>query len=112
MKGRRSVEFPGELHSASSTMAGGYFVTTSYGTRLGHRLIMAQPELGGGQLEHGEEVCGVFFVARGEPSEVFDAVEESLDAVACTIEHRAEAGFPAAMDHWRDVGCGSGASIC
>jgi peptidoglycan/LPS O-acetylase OafA/YrhL len=23
---------------------------------LGHRLIMAQPELGGSQLEHGEEV--------------------------------------------------------
>ena len=36
------------------------------GATLGHRLIMAQPEVNGSQLEHGEEVCGVFFVARGE----------------------------------------------
>ena len=45
-------------------------------------------------------LCGVLFVARREASEVFDPVEELLDAV--TIEHWAEAGFPAAM-HRRDV---------
>src|ERR1700730_7940483 len=73
---------------------------------LGHRLIMAQPEVNGSQLEHGKEVCGVFFVARGEPTEVFDAVEEALDAVARAIEHRAEAGFPATMNHRRNVRCG------
>jgi len=43
---------------------------------------MAQPKMNGSQLEHGEEVCSVLFVARGEASEVFDAVEEPLDAVA------------------------------
>ena len=69
---------------------------------------MAQPEVDGSQLEHGEEVCGVLFVARGEPSEVFDTVEEPFDAVARPIEHRAEAGFPATMNHRRDVGRGTG----
>ena len=71
---------------------------------LGHRLIMAQPELGGCEFEHGEEVCGVFFVAGGEAPEVFDAIEEPLDVIARPVEHRAEAGFPAAMDHRRDIG--------
>jgi hypothetical protein len=47
---------------------------------------MAQPELGSSQFEHGEEVCGVLFVARGEPSEVFDPVEEALDAVTRSVE--------------------------
>jgi hypothetical protein len=54
---------------------------------------MAQPELGSGEFEHGEEVGGVFFVLGGEASEVFDAIEEPLDAVARAIEYRAEAGF-------------------
>jgi hypothetical protein len=40
---------------------------------------MVQPEVGGGQFEHGEEVCGVFFVVRGQSSKVFDPVEEPLD---------------------------------
>src|SRR5260370_40459427 len=69
---------------------------------------MAQPEMDGSQLEHGEQVCGVLFVARRKSSEVFDAVEEPLDAVARPVEHWAEAGFPAAMDHRRDVGRGTG----
>ena len=64
---------------------------------------MAQPELGGGEFEHGEEVGGVFFVSGGEASEVFDAIEEALDAIARPIEYRAEARFPATMDHRRDV---------
>src|SRR3979409_2098009 len=50
----------------------------------------------------------MLFVARGEASKVFDAVEEALDAVARPIEHRAEAGFPATMRHRRDVGRGTG----
>jgi hypothetical protein len=74
---------------------------------LGHRLIMAQPDLSGSQLEHGEEICGVFFVARGEPPEVLDAVEEALDAVAPAIEHPTEARLPAAMRHRRDIGHGA-----
>jgi hypothetical protein len=63
---------------------------------------MAQPEVNGSQLEHGKEVCGVLFVSRGEPSEVLDPVEEPFDAVARPVEHRAEAGFPAPVDHRRD----------
>ena len=39
---------------------------------------------------------------------MFDPVEEPLDAVARSVERGAEAGFPAAMDHRRDVGCGAG----
>lgn len=45
----------------------------------------------------------MFFVARGDSSEVFDAIEEALDAVAPSIENGAEAGLPAAMDHRGNV---------
>ena len=48
-----------------------------------HGLIMAPPRW---TLKHGEEVCSVLFVSRGEAPEVIDAVEEALDAVACPIE--------------------------
>ena len=51
---------------------------------------MAKPEVNGSQLEHGEEVCGVFFVARGESPEVLDLVEEPFDTVARALKHRAE----------------------
>ena len=67
---------------------------------------MAQPELCGSEFEHSEEVCGVLLVARGEASEVFDPIEEPFDAIARSVEHRAKAGFPATMDHRRDVGRG------
>ena len=60
---------------------------------------MAQPEVGRSQLEHREEVGGVLFISRGEPSEVFDPVEEPLDAVARAVEYWAEAGLPPAMNH-------------
>ena len=64
---------------------------------------MAQPEVNGSQLEHGEEVCGVLFVARGESPKVLYPIEEPLDAVARSIEHWAKAGFPAAVNHGRNV---------
>src|ERR1044071_113459 len=76
--------------SASSSVRGAKyrnaagFICTPLAT-LGHTLIMAHPELCGSQLEHGKEVCGVLFVARSEPSEGFDAVEEPLDAIAPAI---------------------------
>ena len=35
---------------------------------------------------------------------MIDPVEESLDAVARSIEHRAETTLPAAINHSRDVG--------
>ena len=69
--------------------------------------MMAQPEMNGSEFEHGEEVCGVLLVARSQSSEVFDAVEEPLDAVARPVEHSAEAGLPARMRHRRDVGRGA-----
>src|ERR1041385_1843152 len=64
--------------------------------------------MSGSQLEHGKKVGGMLFVARGKPPEVLDAIEDPLDAVARAIQHRAEAGFATAMDHWRDVGRGPG----
>ena len=42
---------------------------------LGHRLIIAESEMDGSELEHGQEVSGVFFVAGGDPSEVLDTIE-------------------------------------
>ena len=50
--------------------------------------------MGGSQLEHGKEVGGVLFVSGREPPEMLDPGEEPFDAVACAVEHRAEAGLP------------------
>ena len=47
----------------------------------------------------------MLFLARREPSEVFDTIEEPLDAVARAIQCGAEAGLPATVDHRRDVRC-------
>src|SRR5215471_381129 len=47
----------------------------------------------------------MLFISRREPSEVLDPVEEPFDAVARAVEHRAEAGLPAAVNHCRDVWC-------
>ena len=38
----------------------------------------------------------MLFVARREPPEMLDAVEEAFDAVACAVEHGTEARLPAA----------------
>jgi hypothetical protein len=54
---------------------------------------MAQPELGGSEFEHGEEVGGVFFVTGGETAEVVDPAEEPFDTIAGSVEHGTEAGF-------------------
>jgi hypothetical protein len=37
-----------------------------YPNGLGHRLMMAQPEMNGSQHEHGEESCGVLLEASDE----------------------------------------------
>ena len=63
---------------------------------LGHGLIMPEPEADGSELEHGEEVGGMLFVARGDAAAMLDPVEEALDAVALSVEGLAEAGAPAA----------------
>src|SRR5262249_50759308 len=47
----------------------------------------------------------MLFISRREPSEVLDPVEEPFDAVARAVEHRAEAGLPAAVNHCRGVWC-------
>ena len=39
---------------------------------------------------------------------MFDTVEEPFDSVARAVEHWTEAGLPAAMDHRRDIGRGTG----
>jgi len=52
---------------------------------LGHGLIMSEPEADRSELEHGEEVGSVLFVARGDAAAMFDLVEEPLDAVALAI---------------------------
>jgi len=66
---------------------------------LGHGLISAQPNLDGGELEHGEEVGAMLLVAGGDAAEVFDAIEEALDPVPFSVERLAETGFPAPMAH-------------
>ena len=47
--------------------------------RLGHRLIIAEPQVSGGEFEHGKELCGVPFMARGKPSELLSC--KSLDLI-------------------------------
>jgi hypothetical protein len=66
---------------------------------------MAQPGMSGSQFEHRKDVGGVLFVARREPPEMLDAVEEPFDAVACAVEHGTEARFPSAVNHSGDVWC-------
>jgi hypothetical protein len=51
--------------------------------------------VGSGQFEHGEEVCGVLFTARDDSSEVFDLVEEALDAFARTLPRPFPSGLAA-----------------
>lgn len=53
---------------------------------LGHGLIIAQPNTGGGELDHGEVVRGALFVARGDAPKMFDFVEKALDEVALFVE--------------------------
>ena len=50
----------------------------------------------------------MFLVARRNPPEVFDPIEEALDAVALAIERGAEAGFPCSVGFRRNVGRGPG----
>ena len=65
---------------------------------LGHQLISAHPDACGGELDEGEVVGVVLFVAGGDGAEVLELVEEALDEVAVAVEEGAEGG---------DVHCGS-----
>ena len=53
---------------------------------------MPEPETDSSELEHGEEVGGVLFVAGGDAAAMLDPVEEPLDTISFTIERAAEAG--------------------
>ena len=58
--------------------------------KLGRGLISAQPDADGGELDHGEIVCGELLVSGGDAPAVLQAVEEALDPVALAVERRAE----------------------
>ena len=58
---------------------------------------MTEPDPNGCQLDHGDEVLSVLFVACGDLSVVFDLVEEPLDVVAFAVEDKA-AGLLAPRD--------------
>src|SRR5580704_13724483 len=75
----------------------------AWSSRLGHGLIMPEPETDRSELEHSEEVGGVLFIARGDAAAMLDLVEEPLDAISFTIERATEAGAPATGDLGRDV---------
>ena len=51
------------------------------GSVLGHRLINAQPDACGGELDEGQEVGVVFLVAGGDGPEMLKFCEEPLDPV-------------------------------
>ena len=51
---------------------------------------MPEPEADCSELGHGEEGRAEFVIARGQASEIFDLVEESLDQVAVFVKRLAE----------------------
>ena len=61
----------------------------------------------GREFKQSEEVLGMLIITRVEPSDVFDLVEEILDAVAALLERRPEARLLAMIKHSRRVHCGS-----
>ena len=54
-------------------------------------------------MDSGKEVCGKFVVSGGDAPEILKLAKHALDAIACAIQHRAEAGFPFSIDARRDV---------
>ena len=69
---------------------------------------MPEPETDSSELEHGEEVGGVLFVARGDSAAMLDPVEEPLDAISLAVERATEAGAPATGDLGGNVRRGTG----
>ena len=57
---------------------------------LGRRLIISQPDANGREFDHGHVVRRQLVVAGGDPTEVFDLIEEPLDEIARLVEIGAE----------------------
>ena len=55
-------------------------------------------------MDAAEEDVGEAVVACGDAPTVLEAAEHALDGVSALVEGAAEAGFPAAVGLWRDVG--------
>ena len=69
-------------------------------TRLGHRLITAQPDACCGELDEREEVCGVLFISGGDGPVVLEPVEEALDEVSVSIQEAAEGRLSIGVQNW------------
>ncbi len=65
------------------------------------------PDSYGCELDEGEVVGVVLFIARGDGPEVFEFVEEALDEVAVSIEKGAERRHRLSVRHRLDVGPGT-----
>lgn len=63
---------------------------------------------GCGELDGGKEVCGDFVIARRDPSELFEFIEEAFDKVALLVEREVAGSSDGSVafggDHRRDAG--------
>ena len=65
---------------------------------------MSYPNLCCDQFQSGEEVLGVFLIARRDGAKVFDFVEEALDEVSLAVQGLVEMVRGYAVGLGRDVG--------
>ena len=68
---------------------------------------MPEPESDRCDCNGGEEVSSEFVVARGDPAEVFDLVEEALDKVALAVEFGVDRALDLAASLGRDMRLGA-----
>lgn len=54
------------------------------------RVCKLQPEQNRGDREHGEVVLGAFLIARGDPPELLEAVDQPLDAITQAVDRAIE----------------------
>lgn len=69
--------------------------------------LPAAPEAYARKLDHGVDAFGELVIGRGDTSELFGLVEESLDAVARLVEPAAEADALLAGAPGGDIGGGT-----
>ena len=58
-------------------------------------------------MEHSQEVGGELVVASGNATEVLQLGKKALNQIALPVEPLPEAGLPAPVSLWRDVGRGT-----